>query len=65
MPRTGALKLSTTGLVACLAALVVLLTWHNNPASAQSNTAATGTTITVNTAIDESDNEGDCSLREP
>jgi CSLREA domain-containing protein len=63
MSRTGALMATTIGFAACIAALVALLAWHNNPASARVTTAS-GSTITVNTAADESNTDGDCSLRE-
>ena len=56
--------ITTIGFVACLVALMALLTWHDDRASVQDTTAAPGTTITVNTAEDESNNGGDCSLRE-
>jgi CSLREA domain-containing protein len=45
------------------AALVAVLVSHNS-ASAQSITAVSGTTIIVNTEADESNADGDCSLRE-
>jgi CSLREA domain-containing protein len=67
MSRAGLLTASVVlALVAaCMAALLaVLLMSHNNPASAQSTTAVPGTTITVNTEEDESNTDGDCSLRE-
>jgi CSLREA domain-containing protein len=56
--------ITTIGFVACLVALMALLTWHDDAVSTQDNTAAPSTTITVNTAEDESNNGGDCSLRE-
>jgi CSLREA domain-containing protein len=52
------------GLVAFLAALVASLAWRDGPASAQTSPAAAGTIIVVNTASDESNSDGDCSLRE-
>ena len=61
MLRTERLTIVTSG-VAALIALVVLLAWSGNPATAQ--TAASGATITVNTAADVSKPDGDCSLRE-
>jgi CSLREA domain-containing protein len=60
MFRTGGVTIATMGLVAFLALLVALLAWYGGPASAQS----TATTITVNTAADESKSDGNCSLRE-
>jgi CSLREA domain-containing protein len=62
MSRTGGLAITTIGLVAFLASLVVLLAWQDDPASAQS--AVPGTIIIVNTAADEANTDGDCSLRE-
>jgi CSLREA domain-containing protein len=47
-----------------LAALLAVLVSQSNPASAQGTTAVPGTTITVNTIEDESNTDGDCSLRE-
>jgi CSLREA domain-containing protein len=48
-----------------VAALLAVLVSHSNPAAAQSTTEAVpGTTITVNTTEDESNTDGDCSLRE-
>ena len=45
--------------------LAGVMVWYANPASAQSSTTAVpGTTITVNTTEDESNTDGDCSLRE-
>ena len=61
MLRTERLTIVTAG-VAALLALVVLLAWSGNPATAQA--AASGATITVNTAADVSKPDGDCSLRE-
>jgi CSLREA domain-containing protein len=46
------------------ATLVAALILHNDSASAQSTTAFPGTVITVNTTDDESNADGNCSLRE-
>lgn len=62
MTRTETPTITALGLVALLVALVALLAWREHPASAQGT--APGTTITVNTASDESNSDGDCSLRE-
>jgi len=64
MSSTERLMITSVVLVAFLAALVALLMWHDSPATAQNALAAPGTTITVNTAADESNADGDCSLRE-
>src|SRR5215210_5647955 len=66
MTKTNYIRVSTVLLLAMVAAvLVAVIVSYANPASAQSTTAAVpGTTIKVNTIVDESNNDGDCSLRE-
>ena len=63
--RTRYFGIVTIAAAMALAALLLaLLVSQSNPALAQSTTAFPGTTITVNTEVDESNTDGDCSLRE-
>jgi hypothetical protein len=64
MSITNSLRASAVGLAVLAAALLALVMWHTNPASAQiSIRAVPGTTIKVNTNADESNTDGDCSLK--
>ena len=62
MSRTVRPTITAVISAALLAALVTLLPWHEGAAAAKST--AVGATITVNTAADERNPDGDCSLRE-
>jgi CSLREA domain-containing protein len=65
MTKANYLRASTALLLAIVAAvLVAVMVSYANPASAQSTTAVAGTTIKVTTKEDESNTDGDCSLRE-
>jgi CSLREA domain-containing protein len=64
MPRSVRPRITALWAAAFFAVMVAVLTSHNGPASAQSTAAVPGATITVDTAQDESNAGGDCSLRE-
>jgi CSLREA domain-containing protein len=57
-------RISAVVLAMAGAVLLAVVMWHASPASAIGTTAVPGTTIVVNTDEDESNTDGDCSLRE-
>jgi CSLREA domain-containing protein len=64
MAITNYFRVSSVVMAVLAAALLALVMTHANPASALSATAVSGTTIIVDTDEDESNTDGDCSLRE-